>query len=110
VLTWLPLLAFVLWLLLLLLPVQAHKDVQPCHLLMCASQLAISRKAAAEQLAAARSGAPPPFDAGAVRKGRYLGQLELRRPGAAASRCARSIVSLEHPFADDWQSLPMPQL
>jgi hypothetical protein len=71
--------------------------VRACHLQMCAAQLAITRKAAAEQLAAARAGAAPPFDAAAVRKGRYLGQLEMRRPAAAAAaanRCAaRALVS-----------------
>ncbi|KAF6251338.1 Foie gras liver health family 1-domain-containing protein [Scenedesmus sp. NREL 46B-D3] len=66
---------------------QANKDIHPCHLLSSAAQLAISRKAAAEQLAVARAGEPPLIDASAVRKGRYLGQLEMRRAhGAAASR------------------------
>lgn len=62
---------------------QVHKDVSACYLLMSAAQLAVSRKAAAQQLASQRGGAATPFDAAAVRKGRYLGQVELKQPEGA---------------------------
>lgn len=62
---------------------QAHKDVTPVYLYMTAAQLAARRKAAAEQLTNLRDGAPAPFDASAVRKGRYLGQIEFKRPEGA---------------------------
>lgn len=41
---------------------QAHKEVSPSHL---------------------RGGAPPAFDVGSVRRGRFLGQVELKRPEGA---------------------------
>eukprot|EP00879_Flechtneria_rotunda_P002505 GHRR01002703.1.p1 GENE.GHRR01002703.1~~GHRR01002703.1.p1 ORF type:complete len:1063 (+),score=495.97 GHRR01002703.1:1057-4245(+) len=63
---------------------QAHKDVQPAHLLVSAAQLAAQRKAAAEELRQQRNGAAPPIDLCAVRKGRYLGQIEIRTPDGPA--------------------------
>lgn len=61
------------------LAVQVHPEAAPCHLLMSAAQLALTRKNLVEQLVAL-SGGPPAFDTSAVKKGRYLGQYERKQP------------------------------
>lgn len=58
---------------------QAHPEAAPCHLLMSAAQLAVTRKNLVEQLVAISTG-PPAFDASSVKKGRYLGQFERKQP------------------------------
>lgn len=58
---------------------QAHPEAAPCHLLMSAAQVALTRKGLVEQLTALR-GAPPAFNPGSVKKGRYLGQYERKQP------------------------------
>eukprot|EP00878_Enallax_costatus_P027899 GHUV01030087.1.p1 GENE.GHUV01030087.1~~GHUV01030087.1.p1 ORF type:complete len:989 (+),score=366.66 GHUV01030087.1:1269-4235(+) len=63
---------------------QAHKDVSPCYLLMSAAQIAVTRKALADQLHHLRGYGPPPLDVSSVRKGRYLGQVEFKKVDGTA--------------------------
>jgi hypothetical protein len=46
---------------------------------MSAAQLALARKSLAEQLSQLRGGAAPACDAAAVKRGRYLGQVERKQ-------------------------------
>ena len=58
---------------------QAHPEAAPCHLLLSAAQLALTRKSLVEQLTAL-SGGPAAFNPASVKKGRYLGQYERKQP------------------------------
>jgi hypothetical protein len=69
-----------LLLLLLLLCPQAHRDVTPTSLLMSAVEVALSRKALAEQISSTQANNAPSFDVSLVQRGRYLGQVVVRSP------------------------------
>jgi hypothetical protein len=56
-----------------------HPEAAPCHLLMSAAQVALTRKSLVEQLTALRGGLPA-FNPSSVKKGRYLGQFERKVP------------------------------
>jgi hypothetical protein len=58
--------------------VQIHPEAAPCHLLMSAAQLALTRKNLVEQLVALCGGTPA-FDTSTVKKARYLGQYEHKQ-------------------------------
>lgn len=65
---------------------RTHPDAAPRRLQAAAAVLAVRRKDAAAAAAAAAGSSQPQVDAGAVKRGRYLGQLVLRGEGGS-ERC-----------------------